>query len=122
MSISKKNKRKVSIDDRLFYWWVRQDRDGPYTLLSILSEDRCFYIVYALGQASSYHTPVLEVRGKEFPGLPNAGRGVKRVQTPQWDDDIAITPAFVRQLIHWSLDEKREIIQVDARGNIALKN
>jgi len=54
-------------------------------------------------------------QAQEFGGLEPEGVW-RRVRTPTWDDDTAVTPAFVRRLIEWCLSPDKEIVRVDWRG------
>lgn len=121
-----KRKRKIVVGARAFYWSVKDDPDGPLARLSILSPDKRFIVHYTLGQsrahalgwAEEWRPPFVEVSGSEFGGLEPAGVW-RRVRTPAWGDDTAVTPAFVRRLIEWCLDPEKEVVLVDWRGRLS---
>ena len=123
MAVALKGKRKIIVRDRTFYWWIKDDPDGASMLLHVLSPDKRYLIRYAVGQAKAHSLkwseqwppPFVEVLGSEFGGLQPEGCW-RRVRTPVWEDDTVITPAFVQRLIEWSLDEEKEVVLTDSRG------
>ena len=116
MAVALKKKRKIVVQGRTFYWCVKDDPDGLFRKLSILSPDKKFIVQYALCRSESHwHPPFVEVLGSEFGGLESAGVW-RRVRTPTWDDYTGITPGFVRRFIEWCLDSEKEVVRVDWRG------
>jgi hypothetical protein len=125
MAVAPKGKRKILVGGRDFYWSVKDDPDSPSPKLSVLSPDKRFIVQYTLGQAQAHSTgweeqwqpPFVEVLGSEFGGLERAGVW-RRLRTPTWGDDTAVTPAFVHRLIEWCLDPEKEVVRVDWRGRM----
>ena len=126
MSISKRGRRKITVNDRLYVWFIT-DREELglyrlpdntllllYHLLHIISDDKKFHVTYAMGQHDlpEPYLPHLCVIGREFPHLLKAGA---YVATPCWDD-YNVTPRFVREIILWCLDENKSVVEVDRRG------
>lgn len=98
----------VEVDGRTFL--ARHDpeahfHDAPGPMIEVFSEDLRFHVYYPLGQADRPERRLV-VAGREFPGLADARW--KRVPTPRWDDDGALTPAFTRELVAWCLSRGRD--------------
>ena len=119
MAISKKGKRKLVYNDRVFYWYMKLTDDWMYSYnnpqLHIVSDDRALRISYQPGQQNE--NPFLIVKGKEFGGLKSEGRSWIRVKTPDWDFEI-ITPGIVRTVLEWCLDTNKDITLVDYLGRL----
>ena len=119
MAISKKGKRKLTVKNREFYWYMKLTDDWMYSYntpqLHVLSNDKKFLISYQPGQQNE--NPFLIIKGKEFMGLKDAGGSWIRVKTPKWNDE-QITPGFVATLIDWCYSEDKEIVLVDYLGKI----
>ncbi len=112
MGISPKNRRQIVFNDRTFYWQVRQDEnwleEGWPVVLSVISDDKQFNIVYGLNQPEAdCHLVNL---GNDFPRFPHGQSGKKagkninhyrRVPYPNWRPDSSMTPAIVREIIEW---------------------
>jgi hypothetical protein len=128
MAIAVKKKRKIIINDRIFYWCVKKDSDSASLQLHISSLDKKFLIHYNLGQTKGYASaslrdqlaPFVVVLGSEFGGLQPAGFW-RRVRGPVLDDDAIMTPHFVRRLIEWCLDEHKEVVLTDCQGQASRK-
>ena len=119
MGISKKHRRKILVNGRNFFWYVREEEEPPWVghrVLHIISEDKNFIIAYSLNQSDSKRH--LIVMGKEFPDLSEASYGYRRVRCPQWEKDSAITPESVRRLIEWCLYTHREWVRVNWLGDL----
>jgi hypothetical protein len=112
MGITPKNRRKIIVNDRTFYWQVRSDEarieEGWPTLLSVTAEDKQFNIIYGINQTEAdCHLINL---GNDFPMFPHGQSGKKagkninhyrRVPCPLWGQAGNVTPAIVRELIEW---------------------
>jgi hypothetical protein len=113
MGITPKNRRKIVVNNRVFYWQVRPDdeagiEEGWPTLLSVTAEDKQFNIIYGINQTEAdCHLVNL---GNDFPMFPHGQSGKKagkninhyrRVPCPLWGQSGAVTPAIVRELIKW---------------------
>lgn len=117
MGVSKKNKRKLIYNKKVFYWRVQQDdEDFGYNNLLIVSEDKRFVVSYRVCQSKQQRDPFIVIQGSEFEGLKASEKGWKRVLTPKWEDEI-ITPGLVKKIIEWCLSQKNELIYVDWQGN-----
>jgi hypothetical protein len=119
MAISKKGRRRITIGDRLYLWWVC-DTDPEYgsgscLALTVASEDGRFFVRYYLGQKPDRR--YLIVQGQEFEGLPEAGSCWIRVQCPEWQAGSSVTPADVRRLVEWCASAGRPLIRVNYRGD-----
>lgn len=118
MGVNRKGKRKIILNDRVFYWCVEVDiEDGGIVKLYIILEDKKFIVRYSVGQSKRGKQPFIEIQGKEFEGLNDVGKVLQRVITPRWDDEI-ITPGLVREIIEWCFSPKNEVTFVDWQGNI----
>ena len=125
MGVALKKKRRIMVGGRAFYWCVKDDPDGPFMKLSVLSPDKKFIVQYALGQSSEqalgwtkdWQPPFVEVVGSEFGGLGPSGMR-RRVRTPTWDEGAGVTPGFVRRFIEWCLDAEKEVVLVDWQGQV----
>ncbi len=112
MGVAQKNKRKIAVNDRSFFWQVIDSLPG--CALQVISEDKHFLVQYPLG--TQYPYCLLKVVGKEFPGLPAAGRCVVRIHCPQFGSADIATPETVRQLIDWCFSTTKKVILVDILG------
>ena len=117
MGIRTKGRAKLVLDGRRYLWWVRPDDDSAGLLLFVCSEDKRFALTYTVGQ-SREASPFVVVKGREFPGVPDAGRCWVRVRCPRWQDDARITPGFVRRLIEWPRHNAPAVVRVDWRGEV----
>src|SRR5262245_44999593 len=114
MAVLKKGRRRVIVDNRIFLWWIQEDRDCLQHVLHVLSEDKQFLVQYYLGyREESSHLIVI---GKDFGGLLDKGNPRHRFRCPKWDASGAITPGSVRSLIQWSLSINEARIEVDRYG------
>jgi hypothetical protein len=116
MGIATKYRRKININGRIFIWYVRENLEDIGRLsLNVVSADKHFIVTYRLDQTDDVRH--LEIKGKEFPGLLDAGHCWKRILCPQWETNSIITPNSVRALIDWCLNSDRPLILVDWEGN-----
>jgi hypothetical protein len=116
MAIRKKHRRKLTLNNRQFVWYVSDDYDSADMVLHVVSEDKKFIVNYHLEQPDSHR--FLIVLGKEFPGFSDAGGRWIRVKCPKWEVDSIVTPSAVRHLIEWCLFEERELVRVNWKGEI----
>lgn len=124
VGVSKKNRRKFTYKNRIFYWSVREALDEDRLELSIISEDKHFIVHYFLGQRDKNHlfvpeNPFITVIGKEFKGFPNMGHTYKRFIVPNWED-ITVTPKLVEEILDWCFKEE-PVQEVDFRGTLLKK-
>ncbi|PUA39796.1 hypothetical protein C8Z91_06910 [Paenibacillus elgii] len=119
MGVSKKNRRKIIRQGKVFYWYVNPDYDDAGKInVHVLSEDKKFIVAYEVGQVRRMgKSPYLVVMGREFTGYRLQRTGYIRVRTPVWDDFPA-TPLLVGKIIEWCDSEKKEIVLVDWKGEL----
>ena len=118
--VSKKGKRILKTDHGIFYWYVKNDwysagitDKNLYGLtLYIISENRKEAGHYLIGSDFFTITSGEFFSGKKFTGW-------QRIKCPVWSDKI-ITPGIAARIINWHMDDKKEIIMTDYRGNILL--
>jgi hypothetical protein len=119
MSVSKKGKRKILVDNVEYYWYVMDSIDaielGTDKVLCVLSDCKKFIVHYPINQTGAKNN-LLIVLGKKFGGIGQWGNCWQMVVSPRWECKNKITPKSVENLIRWSLDEK-DIDLVDYRGN-----
>ena len=120
MAVSKKGKRKITVNERTWFWWVGEAdpecNSASTTVLTVISADSRFGIRFYLGQPSDKR--FLIVLGPDFDGLPDAGGPWIRIRCPEWQSGPAITPVTVRKVIEWCTSSQRECIRVDCYGNV----
>lgn len=117
MAVRKKGRRKLTVGDRRFVWWVGESEPDCWIgeALTVASEDGQFFVRYYLGQRSVRR--FLVIQGREFAGLPDAGGCWIRVQCPEWDAGGIVRPSDVRRLIDWSLSADSPRVRVSYRGD-----
>jgi hypothetical protein len=110
MAIAQKNRRRIVVAGRTFFWGVYQDveRFGVMTL-AVVAADKRFIVQYVVDQPGDKR--YLHVMGPEFPGLPLKHRQCF-VLCPILISAPAVTPSEVRRLIEWSLHAKRDVVAV----------
>jgi hypothetical protein len=112
MAVRKKGRRKLTVGDRRFVWYVGLGRDAPVDVLLVISEDKHLIVWYQLGRAD----PTLLVKGRDFAGVPYADGCPRRFECPRWETGGAITPAAVRRLVDWCYSPTKVVVEVDWRG------
>ena len=116
MSVSKKNKRKIVVSGRAYYWYVVDEPVNVYTTAAnpdghtvfIISDDKAFAVNYVID------SDFIAVTGKEFPGRPYKGR-TWRLRCPVFTKDIC-TPKTIEEIIMWCFSENKELVSVDWQG------
>ncbi len=120
MGVAKKGKRRIVVDNREYYWHVKDSEDfylGASYSLNIISEDKQFLVRYPLLQTKPYEHNVLIVLGKQFGGVGKWGGRHQTVKCPNWETHGVATPSLVEKIIRWSLAEK-DIQLIDHRGKL----
>lgn len=115
--VNKKGKRVLKIENRIFYWYVKNDwyslgiaESNPCGLtLYVISEDRKEAFHYLIG--SNFMTITA---GKYF--SHEKFKGWRRFRCPVWSSAI-ITPGIVKDLVNWHLDDNKDYIETDYAGN-----
>jgi hypothetical protein len=107
MAIRKKWRRKLTVANRLFIWWVMPIADDSWCgdVLTVSSEVKRFFIRFFLRQPDDRRG--LVVIGPEFPGLPASDGRARIVPCEEWQTGRGINPSDVRRLIDWCLDPDR---------------
>lgn len=114
MGIRTKSRRQLTIDDRRYVWYVREDDDSLDHILHVLSKDKQFIVHYHLAQLDERR--YLTVLGREFGRVGGTGGVWRRFRCPRWENDV-VTPAAVRSLIEWCNATSEETVEVDCSGH-----
>lgn len=109
MAVAKKNRRKLTINERLYLWYIAHSAEEGCYVLRIISDDKKFIVNYTL----TAH-PVITVVGREF-GRAERRKGWQRFRVPDFRDNGSITPASVRALIDWC-SEPGWVLEVNEAG------
>ena len=123
MGVSTKRQRRIVVNDRVFFWCVKDDnKDDDRLYLVIKSDDKKFIVSYMLDQRNrgrpfSPKSPLIIVKGQEFKGVDDLGHSWGRFLVPDWEDKI-VTPSLVSQIIEWCLKEE-DVMPVDHDGSVA---
>jgi hypothetical protein len=120
MGIAKKRRKKISVEGRIYLWWVQDDRDSNDMVLHVASEDKAFLVKYHLNQPE--HTRHIIIMGRRFAGVPEAGGPWVRVLCPLWEDAGIIRPSAIRRLIDWAYDARQTRTRVDWLGRTVQDN
>lgn len=99
MSVCKKGRRKINVNNRQYIWYVEFDDDSPYHMLHISSEDKALILACPLEAETAYVISKGRVfQNKRTNGIWN--RYVLPFPVPK-----AIIPSFVAQVIVWATME-----------------
>lgn len=106
MGVRKKGRRKISVEDMEYIWYVEVDYDSPYHILHIVSDDKKLILACPIDAETSY----LISKGKIFQNHGTSGawnRYLLLFGVPQ-----SITPLFVSKVIVWAIqDGDAEIVK-----------
>ena len=111
MSVKKKNRRKITVNDRLFIWYIAEANSTLDQTLFVVSEDKKFIVHYILKQTSN-EPYFVEVVGKEIGGLVREKQTKVNIISPTWEIENTITPKSVRNLITWCLSTTPKQIHI----------
>ena len=114
MAVATKRRRKITVADRRYIWFVCEDDEGM--VLHVVSADKKFIAQYQLVQPKGVEYIV--ILGRRFAGAKTGGPW-KRFRCPRFATP-AVTPGAVRQLIEWCLDENLKRQEVDWRCPLGL--
>tara|TARA_R110002073_G_scaffold299268_1_gene466187 strand:+ start:5377 stop:5928 length:552 start_codon:yes stop_codon:yes gene_type:complete len=114
MGVLTKRRNKLSIEERSYVWYVKEDDDSDACILHVISDDKRFNVQYALRQPDDRR--FITVVGTEFNAIPASGVW-RRFRCPKWENDGNITPGGVRALIDWSTNAETRLIELDNWGN-----
>lgn len=104
MGVRKRGRRKITVDDKEYIWYVSQDDESDYFLLNIVSEDKSYVLTCPL----KTEIPYLISKGKLFKNEKTNGRW-NRYELPLDIPEI-ITPFFVTRVISWATQKGESII------------
>lgn len=104
MSVSAKGKRKITVENRKYIWYVGVDCDSPYYILNIISEDKSLLLSLPLKTKTSY----VISKGKCFQHQKSNGIW-NRYRLPFSIPEI-ITPKFVSQVIIWATQNQNAVL------------
>ncbi|HVR96636.1 MAG TPA: hypothetical protein VMW27_08485 [Thermoanaerobaculia bacterium] len=113
MAVASKNRRKLTVNDRRFLWYVAEDDEGAGMVLQVLSSDKQFITKYQLDQPEG--DEYLVVLGRLFAGASTGGSW-RRFRCPRFAGE-SVTPRDVRNLIDWCLDESLTRQEIDWRSH-----
>lgn len=109
MGVSKKGRRKITYNDKLYVWYIALDYDSPYYILNIVSEDKALVLACPLELNKNY----VISKGNMFQGQKTNGTW-KRYLCPVYFPEI-ITPKIVSDIIRWAVD-KKDSVEVEYDG------
>ena len=121
MGVSKKNKRKFTYSDQLYYWLVAPtfDENGSQLAITIGSENKKFLIEYYVFQQHVENRHII-VKGEFFPKLENTASW-QRIKCPMLvdiADNQIVSSKHIKQVLDWCFDLNKEIHVVDVNGEL----
>ena len=118
MTVSRKNKRPIRVDNEGYLWWVASDdplMSGSLdTSVRVASESGDFYVQYFLGQPEPVRH--LIVIGRRFRAVMGCGATHRRFRCPAIADETSVTPAGIAALIIWATEPTSDVEEVDYMG------
>ena len=102
MAVATKSRRRITVCDRRYVWYVAEDDEGAGMVLHVISDDKQFIAKYQLGQPTG--DEYIVILGPLFAGASTGGPW-RRFLCPRFGAS-AVTPRNVRELIDWCLDER----------------
>ena len=99
MGVRKTGRRKITVDEKEYIWYVALDDESDHYLLNIVSEDKSCVLACPL----KTETPYLISKGRLFKTEKSDGIW-KRYRLP-FDIPEIITPAFAAKVISWAANE-----------------
>ena len=110
MGVAKKGRRKITVSDRCYVWYVESDSESPYYILNIISDDKALILSCPL----QTETPYVISKGHLFQKERRNGiwnRYLLPFAVPE-----VITPKFVADVILWATQgDKAEVIAWDGK-------
>lgn len=101
MGVMKKGRRKITVSDKSYVWYVVSDHDSPYHILNIISDDKALIISCPLKTETTY----IISKGNMFQNKKTDGNW-KRYLLP-FDVPEIITPKFVSDIIFWAVQNDK---------------
>lgn len=111
MGISKKNKRKITFNGKVFYWWIKNEFtwDSGMLSINIASENKKFLIKYIVVREDEGF--YIEVIGSEFPGIETKkGNNMKFICPKLIDYNPRLGPKDAISILKWCFDEDKVLI------------
>lgn len=99
MGAAKKGRRKITVSDKDYVWYICMDKESPYHILNIVSDDKALIISCPLKTETSY----IISKGNVFQNKKTDGRW-NRYLLP-FDMPEIITPKFVSDIIFWAIQD-----------------
>ncbi len=103
MAISKKGKRKITIDSKGYFWWIFDEYDQTEfdgIQIKIVTENQSGYLKYGLEQNNDERYLVFALREDEY---------YLHTYCPKFENDAGIiTPSGIEKLIKWTLNFPKE--------------
>ncbi|MCR4598619.1 MAG: hypothetical protein K5678_06275 [Acetatifactor sp.] len=103
MSVLKKNRRTINVDNVQYVWYIALDKDSPYIILHIVSEDKSIVLDVPLGTEKQY----VISKGRLFQNKKTNGTWERYLFPMKMDNKI--TPAFVAEIIRWATNGNEAI-------------
>ena len=98
VSVNKKCRRTIIVDDRTFVWYIAEDDESDHLILNIISNDKKIICSVPMDTPTAY----LISKGNELQGKKTSGRW-ERYRLP-FDIPKMITPGFVSEVIQWIMN------------------
>ena len=98
MSVLKKRRRKITVENIQYAWYVDQDEESPYNLLHIFSEDKSIVLAVPLGTEKDY----IISKGRLFQKKKTSGTWERYLLPINLENEI--TPAVVSYIIRWAVN------------------
>ena len=96
MSIEKKYRRPINVDNTQYVWYVSPDVDSPHNLLHIASEDKSVILSVPLDVEKEY----IVSKGRLFQGKKTSGHWERYLLPMRIEKEV--TPALVSSIIKWA--------------------
>ncbi len=104
MSVLKKKRRTITVENVKYIWYVCQDGESPYNLLHIFSEDKSIALTVPLGTEKDY----IISKGRLFQKKKTSGTWERYLLPIKLENEI--TPAVVSSIIRWAVNESETIV------------
>lgn len=101
MGVAKKGRRKITVSDKRYIWYIELNYDSPYHILNIISEDKTLIISSPLETESPY----IISKGKIF--QDKRSNGVWNRYLLPFSVPEIITSKFVSDVIFWATQSEK---------------
>jgi len=92
-----KGRRKITVDQKEYVWYIKPGYDNPYLLLHMISADKTLVLIVPIDME---HPFVVQIQ--------KSGRYVRYV--PPFEIPKSITPDTVARLIRWAESDEEKIL------------